>query len=85
MKEIKTKTKKVQIKTWLELETEYEYTKDCGINVNNVYFTKGMEELLPKDRIIGIYYDPLCKRWFWKIYFADFIIVYEVEEDMIKR
>ena len=81
--------KKVQIKTWEEMEKEYtyvnKYIKDCGINVNDVYFTKNMEDRLPKDRIIEVYYNETWEEWLWVLnedasFIADEMIKKEIKD-----
>ena len=52
-----------------------------SILVGLAYFTKNMEDKLPKDRIIDIYYNDLYKEWFWKTNERE----YSISGDMIKK
>ena len=74
-------TRKVQIKTWEEMGEEYNYIEGSGISFPEVYFTKEMEELLPKDRIIEVYYNETWEEWLWRVN-KD---VFSLAEEMIKE
>lgn len=65
------KEQKVKIKTWQEMEKEFGSIVHGSINCDQ-YFTKEMEELLPKNRIIEI---DLENQW----------NTYTITEDMIKE
>jgi len=62
----KRNNKKVQLKTWEEMEEEYISYID-SIVVGSAYFDKALEAKLPKDRIIEIYYNGYYKKWVWGI------------------
>ena len=81
--------KVVKIKTWDKMEQEYGLDRDGDILTSlDILFSKEMEELLPKNRIIKInkitrehiYYDEV-EEYLWKIYGEELLI----NPDMIEK
>ena len=73
--------RKVKIKTWKQLKEEYPLDRDGDIRINNYcYFTKGMEQRLPKDRILELTFDD-TRSACWKFDST----IYTITEEMIEK
>jgi len=44
----------VKIKTWEQMEKEYRLDEESRIHIGDFFFHKGIEEKIPKNRIIVI-------------------------------